>query len=61
MPECYLGKPKKDLLFIEDIEGQANSRIRLFWNKLEEYNLFELLIKNNETEDVSNKRRNWIM
>lgn len=51
----------KNLFFIEDIEGQANSRIRLFWNKLEEYNLFELLIKNNETEDVSNKRRNWIM
>ena len=51
----------KNLFFIEDIEGQANSRIRLFWNKLEEYNLFELLIKNNENEDVSNKRRNWIM
>lgn len=51
----------KKLFFIEDIDGQDNSKIRLFWNKLEEYNLFELLIKNNETEDVSNKRRNWIM
>lgn len=51
----------KNLFFIEDIGGLANSRIRLFWNKLEEYNLLELLIKNNETEDISNKRRNWIM
>lgn len=51
----------KNLFFIEDIEGQDISKIRLFWNKLEDYNLFELLIKNNENEDVSNKRRNWIM
>jgi hypothetical protein len=51
----------KNLFFIEDIEVESKSRVRLFWNKLEEYNLFELLVKNNINEDISNKRRNWIM
>ena len=51
----------KDLFFIDNKNVESNSRIRLFWNKSEEFNLFELLIKNNEAEDISNKRRNWIL